>query len=244
MTALRFVANPSANDGSRMYRSGDLARWRADGQLQFCGRADAQLKILGHRVEPSEIEHALLEHPDVRQAAIATEAGPDGTQLIVGYIVPADPRRIPPSAQLRAFLFLDRLPAPLVPKAVHPIAACPELPPASSTGEPSSAAGTGRPAGRPPAGPTEIMLADIWAELLGVDHVGVDENFFEAGGHSLLAGRVVSRVRAAFGVSLPLRAMFDRPTIAQLAEAVETLRWHTDQDVRADDGAFEEVELA
>ncbi|WP_158885988.1 non-ribosomal peptide synthetase [Amycolatopsis anabasis] len=218
LTAERFVADPFGPPGARMYRTGDLARWRPDGQLEILGRVDDQVKIRGHRVEPGEIESVLVTHPDVTRAAIAVREDRPGARRLVAYLVGSgDPARV------REFL-ADRLPEYLVPAAFVTL---PELP-LTPTGKVDRAA-LPAPAGRPavdteyaaPGTPTEERLAELWGEVLGVERVGVRDDFFALGGDSILSIRLVSGIRAGFEVNLSPRVIFDAPTVAALAEVVE-----------------------
>ncbi|MFD0634345.1 amino acid adenylation domain-containing protein [Catenulispora yoronensis] len=225
LTAERFVADPFAADGSRMYRTGDLARWRVDGQIEFLGRVDEQVKIRGFRIEPGEIEFVLRSHPAIAAATVVDRVIA-GDRRLVAYLVPADPDRgIPSEGDLRAAL-REVLPDHLVPAAFLEL---PELPltpngkidrTALPTPDGLRSASEDRFAA--PRTPTEELLAGIWAEVLGLDRVGTRGNFFDLGGHSLLATRVVSRIRAVFGVEIPLAALFDEPTVAGLAGIVES----------------------
>ncbi|MEW5928487.1 MAG: amino acid adenylation domain-containing protein, partial [Gemmatimonadota bacterium] len=225
LTAERFVPDPfPAQGGARMYRTGDRARRLADGELEYLGRIDHQVKVRGFRIEPGEVESALLEHPSVGQAVVAARGGPGGTRL-VAYVVPAEGEAAPAAAGLRAFL-RERLPDYMVPSAFVAL----ETLPTTGSGktdrralpepEPESAAAESAA----PGTPTEEILAGIWAQVLGVGRVGAHDDFFALGGHSLLGTQVVSRVRAALGVELPLRALFEAPTVAGLAGRVEALR--------------------
>ena len=222
LTGERFVADPFAGDGSRLYRTGDVARWRADGQLEFLGRADEQVKVRGFRVEPGEIEYALSAHEGVSAAVVVA----DGDRRLIAYVTPADPDAgVPSVAELRGFLE-DRLPEYMVPGVFVELAALPLSP----NGKVDRAALPAPEGVRPEVGgfvaprtATEELLAGIWAEVLGLDRVGATDHFFELGGHSLLATQVMSRVRAAFGAEVPLAALFDRPTVVGLAEVVDEL---------------------
>ncbi|HEX6367825.1 MAG TPA: amino acid adenylation domain-containing protein [Longimicrobium sp.] len=222
LTAERFVPDPfSPAPGGRLYRTGDRARWRPDGQLEFLGRMDAQVKVRGFRIEPGEIESALLRDPAVRQAVVAArDDAPGGTRLVayvVGEAVDVDALR----ARLRA-----GLPEHMVPSAFVALDALPLTPSGKvdrrALPAPGRAADGG--AGAAPRTPAEELLAGIWAQVLGLDRVGVAESFFELGGHSLLATQVVSRVRLAFGAELPVRALFEAPTVRALAGRIEALR--------------------
>ncbi|MFD4371312.1 amino acid adenylation domain-containing protein [Streptomyces sp. NPDC058486] len=209
VTAARFVADPYGPAGGRMYRTGDLARYRPDGILEFDGRADAQLKVRGFRIEPAEVEAALTGHPDVAHATVTG----DGERLI-GYLVPADvdvaavrahaaltlPDHMVPSL----FVTLDRL--PLTGNGKVDRKALPAPDPSASTR-----------AYVAPRDEREAALCALFAEILKTPRVGVDDNFFDLGGHSLLATRLLNRVRTRFGASLSVAVLFESPTVAALA---------------------------
>jgi amino acid adenylation domain-containing protein len=225
LTAERFVPDPYTLDGSRLYRTGDLARWRRDGTLEFVGRVDDQVKVRGFRVELGEVEAAVRACRGVREAVVvacAEVAAPD--QRLVGYVVgDADWSLAAMTAELSA-----RVPAYMVPTAWVPLAKLP----LNANGKVDRAAlpapSTARPelggAVTPPRDPVEAAIAEIWAEVLGVTSVGVHDDFFALGGHSLTAGRVLARVRASLGVELPLRALFEAPTVARLAQRASAAR--------------------
>jgi amino acid adenylation domain-containing protein len=222
LTARHFVPDPVAGDGSRLYRSGDLGRWRADGQLEFVGRADNQVKVRGFRIEPGEIEHVLRTHPGI-SAAVVIADGEGEDRRLVAYLVPAGADGPPPVAELREFL-RQRLPEFMVPAVFVPLDALPLGPNGKLDRAALPVADRARlgPVSvyEAPRDATEELLAGIWAELLKVERVGVHDNFFDLGGHSLLATQVMSRVRAVFDVEIPLAALFDHPTIAGLAKVV------------------------
>ncbi|WP_040405617.1 non-ribosomal peptide synthetase [Amycolatopsis nigrescens] len=215
LTAQRFVANPFGAPGSVLYRSGDLARSRADGTLDYLGRTDQQVKIRGFRIEPGEVESVLAAHPAVAAAVVVVRDHPGGDRRLVGYAVPAG--QDPASAEgLRGYL-AERLPTHLVPSAVvvvdeFPLTANGKLDTARLP-EPWHERDQFPGA---PRNPAEELVAGHVAEVLGVASVGPDESFFDLGGHSLLAIRLASRLRSAFGTELSVRAVFDAPTVAGL----------------------------
>ena len=217
LTAEKFVSNPFGP--GRLYRTGDRVRWRADGTLEFMGRLDQQVKIRGHRIEPGEIEAALMGEPGVTAAAV-TVREVDGRKLLVGYVSGAVR-----GDELRARLAV-RLPAQQVPAAITVLDALPLSP----SGKVDRAA---LPAPRLEAQPetfvapgtaAEEILCHLWARVLGVDRIGAQDDFFTLGGHSLLATQLVSRIREAFAVELPLRAVFEAPTVAALARRIDAAR--------------------
>ncbi|MGW3418207.1 non-ribosomal peptide synthetase [Streptomyces phaeochromogenes] len=218
LTATRFLPDPRATDGTRMYRTGDRARWRADGRLEYLGRTDAQLKIRGHRIEPGEIEAVLGGHPGVREAAVVPHTAPDGEVALCAY-VSLRPGVAPDAVRDHA----ERaLPAWMRPAAYTVL---PELP-VTAHGKVDRAA-LPRPefrittVDRPPTGPIQELVAEVWQEVLGLDRVGAEDDFFRIGGHSLLATRVLSRLSDATGCRLPLRTVFDHPVLESFAHQVE-----------------------
>ncbi|MFI5527221.1 amino acid adenylation domain-containing protein [Kitasatospora sp. NPDC051853] len=224
-TAGAFRPDPhSALPGGRLYATGDLGRLRPDGSIEVLGRRDHQVKIRGHRIEPGEIEAALLGLDDVRAAVVhPTPDGAGGRQL-TAYLVPRDPARPPAPDELRRLL-LQSLPDYLVPAA---FVLLDEVPRAVSGKVdrhalplPEAAAAGPAPADAAPLGPRERAVAEVWQEVLGIPAVGPHDDFFRLGGHSLLATRVSVRLRAALGVDVPVRALFDRPTVALLAAALD-----------------------
>jgi amino acid adenylation domain-containing protein/non-ribosomal peptide synthase protein (TIGR01720 family) len=224
LTAEKFVPNPFASQpGERLYRTGDIARYRVDGAIDFLGRLDGQVKVRGFRVELGEIEAALLENPAVREAAVADrEDRTSGSRRLVAWIV-SGPGQVLSAASLREHL-AARLPGYMVPSSFVPVDALPLTPSGKIDRRalPEPEDGGGLP-GAPPSGPIEEFLALVWAELLGRDPVNRDDDFFASGGHSLLAARLVSRVREALGVELSLRSVFAAPTLAGLAATVAAL---------------------
>ncbi|HEX7240244.1 MAG TPA: amino acid adenylation domain-containing protein, partial [Longimicrobiaceae bacterium] len=221
LTAERFLPDPFAGEpGTRMYRTGDRLRWKADGRLEFIGRVDEQVKVRGFRIEPGEIEATLSAHAEVREARVIVREDEPGEQRLVAYVVgrvDADAMRghlrqnLPEYMVPGAFVVLDVL--PLTPNGKLDVKALPA---------PDRTSAEGRYVA--PRTPTEEAVAEIWAETLRLERVGVTESFFELGGHSLLATRVISQVRRVFGVEVPLRALFEGPTVAELAGRVEEVR--------------------
>jgi amino acid adenylation domain-containing protein len=220
LTAERFVPDPFA-PGARLYRTGDLVRWRADGRLDFLGRTDHQVKIRGFRVELGEVEAALAGHPAVRSAAAIAREGPNGTRLLAYAVTHGEAA----AEELRAFL-AERLPAPMVPSAVVTLDSLPLTPNGkvdlAALPEPGPAGDGGEERGEPRT-PVEQLLQEIWSELTGVERVGIRDDFFKLGGHSLLGARMLARLRDELDVDLPLSTVFEKPTIEALAVAVEDL---------------------
>ncbi|WNG19735.1 amino acid adenylation domain-containing protein [Cystobacter fuscus] len=220
LTAERFIPDPFGGEpGARLYRTGDVVRWLEDGTLEFHGRVDFQVKLRGQRIELGEVEAALRELPGVGDAvAIVREYGP-GDQRLVAYVVA---RAEVDGAALRAAL-KTRLPEAWLPAAIVGLPAFPLTPSGKVNRQALPLPGVAsRDAGFvAPRTDTERRLAELWAGTLEVERVGVTDSFFELGGHSLLATQLVSRIRSAFAVELPLRAIFDAPTLEELARRVE-----------------------
>ncbi|MER6032282.1 non-ribosomal peptide synthetase, partial [Streptomyces sp. NPDC001851] len=221
LTAERFVADPFGPPGGRMYRTGDLVRWRTDGQLEYAGRADTQVKVRGFRIEPSEIEAVLDAHEQVARSAVIVREDHPGDKRIVAYVEPlpgaAEPARLADSATLRC---TERLPGYMVPSAVVVLDRWPLTPNGKvdrkalpAPGQPVTAGD-----GRAPRNAREEKLCELFAELLNVPRVTIDDNFFKLGGHSLLATRLISRVRTDLGAEITVRTIFENPTVAALAE--------------------------
>ena len=214
LTAERFVDSPFVT-GDRLYRTGDLVRYLQDGNVEYLGRLDHQVKIRGFRIEPGEIEAVLASHPDVSQAVVVAQMDRAGGRQLIGYVVPHPAVSMEPSA-LRSYA-ADFLPEYMVPLAVVLLEALPltpngkldraALPPALIA--PSSS--------RRPETPEESVLARLFAQLLGFDTVGVEDNFFDLGGQSILAARLIHDAARQTGVTIPLRVLFERPTVLELA---------------------------
>jgi acyl carrier protein len=226
LTAEKFIPHPfSAEPGARLYKTGDRACYLPDGQIAFLGRIDDQIKIHGYRIEPNEIVAALNRHPDVQMSFVLAREDIPGERRLVAYVVPA-PGAQPTASALRAFLgtqlpdymlptaFVFTEDLPLTPNGKVDRAALPA---------PDAAGTAGAGALVSPRTPVEQQVAGIVAELLGLEQIGVDDNFFLLGVHSLLGAQVIARVADTFDVDLPLHALFDAPTVAELAIEIEHL---------------------
>ena len=222
LTAERFVANPIAPEQSpRLYRTGDLGRWRANGEIEYLGRVDSEVKLRGMRIELGEIEAVLMTHALVGEAAVEL-AEESGQARLLAYVVPRN-GQAPNARELRRHL-RTKLPEPMVPARYVVLEELPLL--ASGKVNRRALAGTAgvvltEQGMTPPRTETERKLGEIWKELLKVEEVGVDQNFFELGGHSLLVLQVIARIRRMFEVELAVRTVFEEPTLAGLAAAVE-----------------------
>jgi acyl carrier protein len=223
-TAEKFVPDPfSAEPGARLYKTGDVVRRLADGNLLFIGRDDHQVKIRGFRIELGEIEAALTQHARVARAVVVAREEASGDRRLVGYVVPSEAGQHEGlREELREYL-RKKLPDYMVPSALVVLESLPlsahgkldvrrlPAPDATSVQAEEYVA---------PRNEAELQLEWIWEELLGVQAISVNDNFFDRGGHSLLATQVVSRIRATFGIDMPLRAMFDTATLAELADLI------------------------
>jgi amino acid adenylation domain-containing protein len=225
LTAERFVPDPfSGEAGQRLYRTGDLVRYLPDGQLEYLGRIDHQVKVRGYRIELGEIESALCAHAAVREAAVTARSEASGEKRLAGYVVPHEGSAVT-TKELREHM-LERLPDYMVPQSFVLLKSLPltpsgkvdrrALPALESVSADSSEAFIA------PRNPLEEVLANIWSEVLAVRQLSVNDNFFELGGHSLLATQLISRVRETFAVELPLRQIFETPTVAGLAASLES----------------------
>jgi acyl carrier protein len=225
----------SDRPGERLYRTGDLGRWDGtgdghgaggrDGELHYLGRLDHQVKVRGHRIELGEIEAALADHPAVAEAVVTAwgETGEDRRLVAYWLGEPVEPAEL--IGHLEA-----RLPPYMVPRFLPRLDAWPLTPSGKVDRRALPAPTVARGDGPPPEGPFEELVAEIWRDVLGVDALTTDQSFFELGGHSLLAMRVVARLRSILGVDLPMRHLFERPTLAGFVERVtaDTGREHAD----------------
>lgn len=223
-TAERFIPDPFGGEaGGRLYRTGDLVRYLPDGNLEFLGRIDHQIKIRGFRVEPGEVEALLARHPAVYQCVVlAIDLAPGDTRL-AAYLV-ANPEALPAISELRKHL-QKQLPDYMIPSFFVLLDTLPLTPNGKVDRRrllfPDPATALRSESFVPARNQVEEMLIAIWSEVLGAERIGIHDDFFEAGGHSLLATQVVSRLRTAIGVELPQRSLFETPTVATLAERVE-----------------------
>ncbi|MES2821424.1 MAG: amino acid adenylation domain-containing protein [Pseudomonadota bacterium] len=216
LTAERFLPDPFGAPGSRLYRSGDIGRLNAAGDLEFLGRTDHQVKIRGFRIELGEIEARLLQHPAIREAAVIARKGPTDEVELLAYLVC---RAACPGAQALRQHLAEQLPAHMLPADYLMLAALPLTPNGKLDRAALPAPERGSQRGyRAPRNERESLLAGLWAEVLGVERVGLDDHFFELGGHSLTATRLISRLRSALGLEVPVRALFQHPTLARFAE--------------------------
>ncbi len=222
LTAERFLPNPFSNvPGARLYRTGDVCRHRLNGAIEYLGRSDHQVKLRGFRIELGEIEAVLNQHESVQTCIVLVREDSSGEQQLVAYVVAANESATPES--VRKFL-LERLPIYMMPTAFVRMAGLPLLPNGKvdrSALPPPNADGAEKHEYVEPSTPFEIKVASIWSELLGVERVGRNDNFFDLGGHSLLATRVVARVTEAYGQTISHQTIFEKPTLADFALAIE-----------------------
>jgi len=225
LTAERFIPDPfSGEPGVRLYRSGDRVRARRDGQLEFLGRVDRQVKVRGFRIEPGEIEEALLRHSALQAAAVAAWPDPSGGLRLAAYVVPVAEAEVPGVGELRSFL-KDHLPEHMLPSVFVALEKLPHTPSGKVDRRALPPPDASRPSLAreivPPSTPIEEALAAIWREVLKIDEISIQDNFFELGGHSLLATQVLARIRDRLHIDLPLIILFEMPTIEELALAFE-----------------------
>src|SRR5438270_4863844 len=220
LTAERFIPHPwSAEPGARLYKTGDLARYRADGSLEFLGRLDQQVKLRGYRIELGEVEALLSQHPAVRECLMLVREAESGDKRLVAYVLPEQAEQKPSQEELRNFL-QAQLPEYMVPTAFVGVEAWPLTPNGKIDRRALPAPERMRPqqerAFEEPMTAAERLLADIWSQLLGLDKVGIHDNFFELGGDSILGLRLIARANE-MGLRFTLKQLFQYQTIAQLA---------------------------
>lgn len=231
LTAEKFIANPfSREPGARLYRSGDLARYLIDGNIEFLGRIDHQVKVRGFRIELGEIEAVLDEHAEIRDVVVIVREDIPGDKRIVAYLVTTPDSEIK-VGELKSYV-RERLPEYMVPSAFMSLDELPLTPNGKVNRRALPAPDQSRPELEneyvAPRNNVEEKLATIGAELLGVEKVGIYDNFFELGGHSLLATQFISRLRSTFDVEVPLRSLFEKPIIAELAQVIENSKQASD----------------
>jgi acyl-coenzyme A synthetase/AMP-(fatty) acid ligase len=225
-TAEKFIPHPfSTEPGARLYKTGDLARHLDDGNIEFLGRLDNQVKVRGHRVEPGEVEAVVRQHEALSDCVVVARADAHGDPRLVAYVVTERGARPPAAAELRRYL-VDRLPTHMLPSVFVPLDELPLTPsgkvdrrqlPAPGADDAAAA----RPHYVAPRTPVEEVLAGLWRDLLGAARVGVADNFFELGGHSLLAMRCLSEMRRLFRMEIPLRVLFESANLEELARALK-----------------------
>ena len=224
VTAERFIPNPfSAEPGTRLYKTGDLAHYLPAGNIEFLGRLDYQVKVRGFRIEPGEIEAVLRRHESVREVIVIPREDQQGDKRLVAYVVSNKEEAVPLVSALRSYL-AERVPNYMIPSTFVTLEGLP-LTANGKVDRRALPAPDDARSGRDstfisPRNPVEAVLAKIWADVLRIDPIGINDNFFELGGHSLLATQLVSRIRQALQVELPLRTLFERPTISELAAAI------------------------
>jgi hypothetical protein len=241
LTAERFLPDPYSTTGGKLYRSGDLARRLENGELEYLGRIDNQVKLRGYRIELGEIEAVLAAHPDVTECAVIAREDVPGDKRLVAYLVTDQPatdqfrmhlKRDLPDYMIPAhFVSLPKLPLTVNGKLDRRALPAPDLE--------ASAAGTEQVA---PRTPTESRIALIWGEALGIPSPGVHDNFFDVGGHSMKAAQIVTKLRSELNVDVGMRHLFEQPTIAGLAETVDVLAV-ADAGEAEVEGEREEIEI-
>ncbi|MHC0068641.1 non-ribosomal peptide synthetase, partial [Nostoc sp. UIC 10890] len=255
LTQEKFIPNPftrnmgenedQSSNLERLYKTGDLARYLPDGNIELLGRVDNQVKIRGFRVELGEIEGALRLHPSIQQTVITARIDDSGDKRLVAYIV-SQPKQTPTTDELRLFL-KQKLPEYMVPSAFVFLDTLPLTPNGKIDRHALPAPDSSRPNLTQifvaPRSVVEQQIADIWTSVLKLQKIGIHDNFFTLGGHSLLATQVISRLRSTFGVDLSVRALFEAPTVAQLADRIETFQWVTEQSQIDTMGNYKEGEL-
>jgi acyl carrier protein len=233
LTQERFVINPfTKTTNDRLYKTGDVARYLPDGNIEFLGRTDDQVKIRGFRIELGEIEAVLGQHHAVRETVVLAREDIPGERRLIAYIV-LKQRPVPTATELRSFL-KEKMPDYMVPSAFVWLEELPLTPNGKVDRRALPAPDQSRPDLKEsfvaPRTPAEEVIAGIWAEVLKLEQVGVHDNFFDLGGHSLLATQVMSRVREAFRMEMPLRTLFEAPTVAQLGESVAAaIQWEANR---------------
>jgi acyl-coenzyme A synthetase/AMP-(fatty) acid ligase len=234
LTAERFIPNPftrsstpDTRPSASLYRTGDLARYLPDGNIELLGRIDYQVKIRGHRVELGEIEALLNEHPSIRDSVVLLRELANAEKTLVAYIIPRGDQK-PTLEQLRQYA-LEKLPEYMVPGRVMFMTAFPQTPNKKINRNafplPVSELREGEANSERPATATEDALAALWKELLGMQRVRRDDNFFDLGGHSMLAMQLVSKVRKRFEVDFRLKNVFERQTLTGMSEVIEAMSW-------------------
>jgi amino acid adenylation domain-containing protein len=223
VTAEKFIPDPfSSVPGERLYRTGDLGRYLPDGTIEFVGRVDDQIKVRGFRIEPAEIEKAICEHPAISRAAVVLKEGEARDPKLIAYFTPTGSTP-PSSGALRQFL-KGKLPAHMIPVRFVTLAEIPLTPTGKlnrrALPEPESTRPELETSYAPPSSPIELTLARIWADVLGINRVGLHDNFFDLGGDSLAATRVIARALDAFQLELPVKALFESPTVADMAKVI------------------------
>jgi acyl-coenzyme A synthetase/AMP-(fatty) acid ligase/acyl carrier protein len=227
LTAEKFIPNPfSQKPGEVLYKTGDLARYLPDGRIEFLGRIDHQVKIRGFRIELGEVESVLGRHPTISDTVVIAREDVPGDKRLVAYVV-ASRESTPTFSELRSFL-KEKLPEYMIPSAFVFLDSFPLTPNGKVDRQALPAPDVARPelqeAFVAPRNQSEEMVAGIWSNVLGVERIGVYDSFFELGGHSLLVVQIISRIREVFAVDLPVRSLFETPTIAGLTELIETAR--------------------